>query len=562
VEGYQFTPPSGGGTDWDFSVQALDDGRSNGLDRIESYMSYSRIDTWADEHLHQQLIHDGWSRVTLGQWVFSATGSVDDEGDLSFPSVRALREQPYEDAGVDDVGQDDGAVHVRLVAPDGETLVDRTVAASHHVHDAGKVDGLVSVDVPFPLEAARFEATRDGATTTLNPVVRPIRDALERVPDRVLDGDPEEVRARFEADLDAVASLMADGDYATAAERVTELRTPLAGVVPASYEAALNQPTSEELLDLTGRMRERLDALAAYGGESSGGNCTPGHTAGDPPCKQVADDAEVLTTYDPSGSILPVSVRYPCGWDTDATEQFDDYAQVNASRSGFGGSVDVQVRAHYEPVAAGFLAAKTEDGDYDQVEYEYAGEPRTGLVSAASTASLGTLAYAVVPVQGERVLVELVSEMTPDTCDMETRPDWGLVKEMLRSLEPAAETTFEPATTGQAVVNEVDGFAVRYHAGEPRTDSYAVLASIENTGGQTTEITNYDVSVRLYDADGTAVHSAGIVVWNASGELAPGEQRQITVEDTLQDGVAPEDVARYELRLTCGGHADGVYCDS
>jgi hypothetical protein len=169
-------------------------------------------------------------------------------------------------------------------------------------------------------------------------------------------------------------------------------------------------------------------------------DCTPGHTEGDPACEQVADGATALAPLDVSGTPLPVGVDYPCGWDTGTTWEFDDRFQANAIRSSFGNHgdayVEVQIRAYTEPVEAGFLESTRSQGHYETVAYDYAGESRTALVTAADHAAHGTLGHAVIPFLGALVHVELVSTLESPHCGVDPRPDNRVVREMLASLGP------------------------------------------------------------------------------------------------------------------------------
>lgn len=258
VEDYDLNAPSSSSPIFSYDNDGDDD-----FDLIESLMGYSGEAKWADERILQTLINNDWSRVGPGRWLFSATGAVDDDGAVAFTSVRALRNHP-----VVEEDEDGGAVSVEMVAPDEKTLATQQVGDSHRVHHVGEIDGFVSVDIPFPLESAELRATRNGTQTTLNPIVRPIRDAIDRVPDRGIEGDPETTREQVESDLDRVAAPMEAGDYETAASRLTAFPDTVSRKFLGEYGGYQNQPTSEELLDIVDRMIERLRVLAEYGGTS------------------------------------------------------------------------------------------------------------------------------------------------------------------------------------------------------------------------------------------------------------------------------------------------------
>lgn len=309
-------------------------------------------------------------------------------------------------------------------------------------------------------------------------------------------------------------------------------------------------------------------------GASGGGSCTPGHTDGDPACRQIADDGGVLTGFDAAGTALPVTFDYPCGWNASTTDQFDDRAQANATRSEIGdenGYVDVQVRAYYEAVSEGFLDAKKQDGNYDEVDYEYDGGTRRGLVSAESNARFGTLAHAVVPVQDSLVHVELASTLQASSCDVEPRPDYGIVTEMFRSLEPNPDTSFSVSAAGGgaaggSATSTVDELQVAGHEHyEPRgsdpDEHYAVLLTISNAGDSRTDLSEYSYEFIVYDDAGTDITPRGLAKMNWD-EPAAGASGEITLQHQFrQSSHSPADVARYEITLSCDTFDDGVYCD-
>ena len=184
-------------------------------------------------------------------------------------------------------------------------------------------------------------------------------------------------------------------------------------------------------------------------GGDGGGGCSAGHTSGDPVCQQVADDAESLTEFPASGTGLLTTFDYPCGWSTSTTGAVPDRFQANVEREQIGGEDGgyalVMVQNNREPVEEGFLDETKSAGQYEELEYEYDGETRTGLVSAKSTAKYGTIGHATLPFEGSLIHVRLVSTLKAETCDVEPMPDYGLVKDMLRSLEPNPDSSFSTA---------------------------------------------------------------------------------------------------------------------
>lgn len=115
----------------------------------------------------------------------------------------------------------------------------------------------------------------------------------------------------------------------------------------------------------------------------------------------------------------------------------------------------------------------------------------------------------------------------------------------------------ETAAASQADAVRITGFAAPDEAA--RGERISVTATVENTGDRTTSVIDYTYDVALYDADGNELQGSGMSASAVGSELGPGERTDVTLTPMF-DG-SPEDVARYELSLTCEGSlADGVYC--
>jgi PGF-CTERM protein len=173
-------------------------------------------------------------------------------------------------------------------------------------------------------------------------------------------------------------------------------------------------------------------------------HCTPGHNDGDSACRQIYDDRKVLTPFQPEDNRLPVDISHPCGWTT-VVNVYDDRVQLNASRSQIGEDnayVDIQVRGHYEPVEETLIQDIKSEGDYVEVDYEFAGQTLTGLVSSRDTAQYGTVGHAAIPMGESYVHIELISTMKGTECTLDPRPDWWAVRDMLGTLAPNRESTF------------------------------------------------------------------------------------------------------------------------
>lgn len=241
------------------------------IGKSPSYMSYTGADhrAWADARIHQQLIDSRWSvSGTSGSdspaFVISGDGFVADDGSVYYDDVVAYRGvERYTDV-------DDGAVTVELLGPGGEVLerarVPIEIGTSHHDGFVGGTIRAPSFTLPFAETGVRVRTTLEGVRTPMNPIERSVRDAVRRVPEAGFRGEAAESRESIGRALDDVAAAMADGDYAEAAETMAEpvRNRILEGV--REYEARLDEPSLEGLLDLVDEMIRRLQLVAEVAG--------------------------------------------------------------------------------------------------------------------------------------------------------------------------------------------------------------------------------------------------------------------------------------------------------
>jgi len=240
---------------------------SDSINGVPSYMSYtgSEARAWTDARVHQQLIDTGtgsrWDAGLFGDasatYVLTARGSVDESGGVQYDSVTALQ-------GVDrHVDGEDNPVEVALENPSGETLASARVPVSSaptHAHSDTEVQPAPTFLLPFEPGTVRVRTTYDGQTTSMNPIVRSVRDAVSRVPPRGFAGSLEAGRATVDEALDEIAALMQEQAYADAAVVMDgDVRKRIDEAV-VEYDAALDQRTPEAFSALIERMTERLRA--------------------------------------------------------------------------------------------------------------------------------------------------------------------------------------------------------------------------------------------------------------------------------------------------------------
>jgi hypothetical protein len=235
------------------------------LDTVPSYMSYTGLDweAWADARIHQQLIDTG----TGGQWnaglfgnsnantMLTATGRVAEDGTVLYEDVWTM--EGYE-RYVDDEAN---PVEVVLLGPDEEELVSAHVplaVGATHDHAHGETPHQPMFTLPFEPGGVHVRTTYEGRTTSMNPVVRSVRDAVRRVPDRGFAEEHDAARERIGAALDEVAAAMEESNYDEAAAVMDGDVRERIGESLVEYEAALDERTPAAMADLLDKMVERL----------------------------------------------------------------------------------------------------------------------------------------------------------------------------------------------------------------------------------------------------------------------------------------------------------------
>lgn len=239
------------------------------IGQVESYMSYTPrpAQAWADARIHQQLIDSQWNASgTSGSgnpgYMLSATGGVGEDGKILYGEVVAM-------GGIEEyTDREEAPVLVELLADDGRVLESARVPLEiSPTHDGrgrtGESVRAPSFSLPFHEEGVEVRTSFD-RPSFMNPIVRSVGDAVGRVPTEGIRGDrePETARESVDEELDAVAAAMEAGDYERAAERMGgPVRDRILSVV-GEYEAALNEPTVEELMALVDEMVRRLQVVA------------------------------------------------------------------------------------------------------------------------------------------------------------------------------------------------------------------------------------------------------------------------------------------------------------
>ena len=232
--------------------------------RVPSYMSYTPRDaqSWTDARIQQQLIDSAWSASGSsghghGHDMIYGTGSLTERGRVEYESVVATTgPNEYQDV-------EDGAVLVELRDPSGEVLADARVPVETVPSSGSGAVRMPSFALPFHETGVEVTTTYEGRTTTMNPIVRSVESAVDRVPDRALVGQATAAREVVRSALAQVAEAMTAGAYGEAAARLDGAVRELIGeVVRHDESAALEEPSRERLDALLDRLVERLTAVA------------------------------------------------------------------------------------------------------------------------------------------------------------------------------------------------------------------------------------------------------------------------------------------------------------
>jgi hypothetical protein len=111
------------------------------------------------------------------------------------------------------------------------------------------------------------------------------------------------------------------------------------------------------------------------------------------------------------------------------------------------------------------------------------------------------------------------------------------------------------------VIETVDGLAVNDHSDDEDDRNFEVEIDIENTGGETSTLGNYDFTIVPYDESDTDVTGEGGSTEFDTDPLPAGETTDVEVE--VGTSLHPSDVERYEIGITCSEFAENAaYCGS
>lgn len=111
--------------------------------------------------------------------------------------------------------------------------------------------------------------------------------------------------------------------------------------------------------------------------------------------------------------------------------------------------------------------------------------------------------------------------------------------------------------TGESAVEGLEIVDLERQGGN--SNKILMFTTVRNAGDQTTDLSEYNYEMSLYDSEGDAIQ--GSRGYAKGDEVAPGDSGTINVSHSVEGDVA--DVARAEVSINCNGALiDGAYCQS
>jgi len=132
--------------------------------------------------------------------------------------------------------------------------------------------------VPFPEETYKISIETGSITTEFNPFKQILRTEITRIPDSGFITQPDERRNALLNKLEPIDKQIDEKAFRGAKQKMEkDLRDKINKWLKDDYEAAANQPTKQEMLELVDDMIARLETLIQ---NSSNGNSDRGNSKG------------------------------------------------------------------------------------------------------------------------------------------------------------------------------------------------------------------------------------------------------------------------------------------
>lgn len=203
---------------------------------------------------------EGSNFVDTTMWRFE--GSVDEVTD---PVVKGIKT-----AGgvITDVGSNvANAVETNVIDPVGNVLNSQCVPVGHSViSQNGKVEideNIFVGHIPLLEETYKIAFEINGTETTITPHTELLFDAVSGIPDNGFERVPDQRRRALNEKLDAIEKQMDRKAFRGAKQNLkNDFRDKIEKWLKDEYDAAANEFTKQEMLDLVDDMLSRLETLA------------------------------------------------------------------------------------------------------------------------------------------------------------------------------------------------------------------------------------------------------------------------------------------------------------
>lgn len=267
---------------------SLEPGLLNAEGGVQSFMSDGTKDNpvpasglpvperpWTDAYTHRLLIESSFEPVpSIGEG-FTDFAAIHMAGPIEAGNIIVKRAIPKTSGFMRDTGT--GRIISIVTDSNGNVLDERTLPAELKTSSSGSGGGTfeaILADIPFPEEAYEitFEVeepdSNEVTTTVVNPVVESFFDAVSRIPASGFTRRPDERRSALNNKLDEVREKMDGKEFQEAKQKLeNDFRRMIKRWLKDEYEAAANEYTKQEILELVDDMIARLETLA----QSSGG---------------------------------------------------------------------------------------------------------------------------------------------------------------------------------------------------------------------------------------------------------------------------------------------------
>jgi hypothetical protein len=250
----------------DLVFDQQDSGRKANL--MESYMSYTDKNAWADSRITRRLVESGFdvnsgrvggagkrNDTDTAQPVITIAGGVGEDGTVSIDYLLPYDGTPISQGAP---AENDSGATITFHDPGGETLQTTTVPTRDQATHRDPIEGVLSARLELPKRAISLRVGSEGTQTELNVVVDPLLFAIERVHnDRITPGTIADLRNEIEE----TRSFINEDSFNNAIRILRTRVRPLLIDEIDSDSTYLAEPSRDDLETLLTRGIERLSTV-------------------------------------------------------------------------------------------------------------------------------------------------------------------------------------------------------------------------------------------------------------------------------------------------------------